>query len=340
VDVVLKEMTEETTGKEVIEGPKPVGGIQKLKQPTRARPRTVGSFLPIGQTPVVYLKRLLEHFVTHRKGFEAVEEGCQQRIRVEMYPLAVGWTVFARYSGNGREERVDQLHATELSQFAERAVTALLKDVPISGTINRNTVLKSDSTKAAQRIKGTNHWTLCLGTQVRGGQFDTLQSGSSGTDLEIRLFTPMTIATGYRGKFESWGVEAMGHLGIGTSKKATHRNPDGGHIDYGGNVGVALHFLHYTNPRGLTSFYLGSGATFELLWFSTIKNGRNDRSTLYGGGLDVDLVVGWEFMRANAVQFFLQGVVHVPAYMVQSEDNHGSINTWFPSASVNLGMVF
>lgn len=305
-----------------------------------------GSYLPIGQTPVIYLKRLFEHFITHEKGYEAVQDKCDERIRVELYPLAEGWTAFARYTANGREERADQLFAHEISQFAERAVHALLLDVPISDTIKRDNVLKSDSMKSVQRIKGTNHFVIGLGTQLRGGNFNTAVEDSPDgfTKKELRLFTPMTISMGYRGKFENWGIEAMLQGGIGTSTTAAADNDDGGHIDFGGNIGLMLHFLHYLNPRGITSAYLGAGADFELLFFSAIKatedRNSNDRSLLLGGGLDVDLIFGWEFMRASAVQFYLQAEINLPAYVIDNGDNHGKIHTWFPTASVKLGVIF
>jgi hypothetical protein len=310
------------------------------------RARTVEgdtSFLPLGQTPIVYLKRLLEHFVTHEKNHEAVRENCQETLRVELYPLASGWTVFARYSGNGREERVDKLYPSELSQFSERAVLALLADVPISATINRENVLRADSEKSAQRIKGTHHFVLGLGTQPRGGNFDTAAGADEPTEKQIRIFTPMTISTGYRGKFENWGIEAMAQLGIGTQQTAARNNTLGGNIDFGGTAEIQLHFFHYFNPRGLNSVYLGSGATFELMWFTAIKPAAalgDDRSTLLGGGLDVDLVFGWEFMRASSVQFFLQTELHVPAFALQNQDNYGELHTWFPGLSVKLGVMF
>lgn len=299
-------------------------------------------YLPIGQTPVVYLKRLFEHFITHEKGYEAVAGKCDEHVRVELYPLAEGWTAFARYSANGREERADQLFAHEISQFAERAVHALLRDVPISDTIKRDNVIKADSMKSVQRIKGTNHFVIGLGTQLRGGEFHTAVEGQPQADptKQIRLLTPMTISTGYRGKFENWGIEAMLQLGIGTNRTAAVNNQRGGHIDFGGDAGLMLHFLHYLNPRGIASFYLGAGANFELLWFSAIKADQNDRSWLLGGGLDVDMICGWEFMRASAVQFFLQAELNLPAYVIDNEDNHGKIHTWFPTASVKLGVIF
>lgn len=304
-----------------------------------------GPFLPIGQTPVVYLERLMEHFVTHQQGYETVDKDCTESIRVELYPLAEGWTVFARYSGNGREERVDQLFPWELSQFAERSVVALLQDVPISATINRDNVLLADSKKSSQRVKGTNHFEVGLGTQIRGGNFNSADNNAEdGTSDSVRVFSPMTLSAGYRGKFENWAIEALGQLAIGTSKTAASRNPEGGHIDFGGDVGIALHFLRYLNPRGISSFYLGAGANFELMWFSAImaqsQRSADTRTTLLGGGLDVDLLCGWEFMRASTVQFYLQMEANLPAYVIQNEDTHGSIHTWFPGMSFKLGVIF
>ena len=355
VEVVLQEVTKEPekpkkekAADETAEGKTPKKKKSKkypwesYKPTTLQQISSAGSYLPIGQTPVVYLKRLFEHFITHEKGYEAVQDKCDERIRVELYPLAEGWTAFARYTQNGREERADQLFAHEISQFAERAVTALLRDVPISATIKRDNVLKSDSMKSVQRIKGTNHFVIGLGTQIRGGEFKTAVDNNplAPAKKELRVFTPMTISTGYRGKFENWGIEAMLQVGIGTSKTASSANDLGGHIDFGGDAGLMLHFLHYINPRGISSFYLGAGANFELLWFSAIKAGENDRSTLLGGGLDVDLICGWEFMRASAVQFFLQAEVNLPAYVIDNEDNYGGVHTWFPTASVKLGVIF
>jgi hypothetical protein len=308
-----------------------------------------GAHLPVGQTPTAYLKRLMEHFVTHEPGYIAGQEQCGQTIVVELYPLKAGWTAFARYTGTGREERVDQLLPTELSQFAERSVLALLHDVPIEKTVNRDNVLWADSLKSTQRIRGRNHFVLGLGTRIRGGNFDTLvNEGGNGTadavDSRLRIFTPMALTMGYRGQFEEYGVEALGEFDFGTELRSAQNNPSGGHVDYGGSAGLMLHVLRYTNPRGVTSPYFGAGANFALHWFQVIKpqaERYNDaRSTLLGGGLDVDLVGGYEFMRASSVSFFLQGELNLPAYVVRNENNDGTINTWFPGAALRLGASF
>lgn len=309
---------------------------------------TSGAHLPLGQTPTIYLKRLMEHFVTHESGFIASQDDCAQRVTVELYPLKVGWTVFARYSGTGREERVDQLLPTELSQFAERSVLALLHDVPIGSTVDRDNVLWADSLKSTQRIRGRGHLMLGVGTRLRAGSFDTLNdqptSAADEVTERLRLFTPMALTLGYRGQFDAYGVEALTELDIGTGVTGVRRNPNGRNIDYGGSAGVALHVLRYTDPRGLSSPYFGAGATFALHWFRATRIEENRqldaRSTLYGGGLDVDIVGGYEFMRASAISFFLQGEITLPAYVVRSENNDGRISTWFPGAALRLGASF
>ncbi len=301
------------------------------------------SMVPRGQTPIGYLRRLMEHFVTHEPGYVAASRRCAQRIRVDLYPLQRGWTVFARYSGHGREEWVDQLLPDEISQFAERAVTALLHNRPISATIKRDTVLRADTRVPKRWVGGTHHFALTLGTQLRGGMLSTAQN-SGAVETDVRLFSPMTFSAGYRGKFENWAIESMANFGIGTSKTALRRNPTGGHVDLGGTAGLTLHFLRYLNPRGVTSFFMGTGGTFELLWFNVIKDkddrGVDKRSVILGGGVDVDLVFGWEFMRATSIHWVIQGEVHLPTYVVANENDDGDIHTWLPGVSVRLGVLF
>lgn len=310
--------------------------------PTRDIRGQNGASLPLGQTPDIYLKRLMEHFVTHEPGFVASQSKCDQTIVVELYPLQTGWTAFARYSGTGREERVDQLLPSELSPFSERSVLALLHDKPIGDTVDRDNVLWSDSLKSTQRIRGRSSVVLGVGTRLRAGVLPTAEGGK--VSRKFRLFSPMALQVGYRGQFDSYGVDAGAELDIGTSATAASRNPTGGHVDYGGSAGIVLHVLRYTNPRAVTSTYVGAGSTFALHWFNSIRpassNASDPRSTLFAGGLDVDLLAGYEFMRASAVSFYLQGELTLPAYVVKNQNDDGSVNTWFPGAALRLGASF
>lgn len=301
--------------------------------------------LPWGQTALVYMKRLVEHFVTHEPGYASTTDRCDQTITVELYPLKRGWTAFARYSGTNREERVDQLFATELSQFSERAVLALLHDVPISATIKRDNVLSADSKQQVQQVKGSNHFTINIGNKLVGAYVNQVQDGGSNDGSvakEVHLFHPMQFGLGYRGRFENWGLEVQGTLGIGVGKKAAASNPEGGHIDYSGNTGLGIHFMRYHDPRGLMSFYFGGGAGFDFAWFSVINaaGAPDTRSYLYSGGLTADGILGWEFLRAASVQFYIQAELNLPLYISRSEHGVGSINSWMPAVTFKLGVVF
>jgi len=314
---------------------------QALEEAGLLSDRPVLPYLPLGQSPEAYLKRLFEHFVTHEPGFVTEGAGCQQTIQVELYPLQEGWTAFARYSGNGREERVDRLHADELRAFAERAVLALLHDEPISSTINRENVLRADSQRSVQTVEPSHHFLVNVGTQLRVGSLDTARS--DGTAGEAwRFLSPMTLGTGYRAKLESWGIEAVGHVGFGTSETALRKNPAGGHVDLGGVLGGGVHVHRYLDPRGLHSFYLGSGASFEALWFKIVEaaNQGGGRQTMWSGGLDVDLVAGWEFLRASSLQFYLQAELNLPVYVIDRSNEQGGVKTWLPGLGISVGVMF
>ena len=310
----------------------------------RAQPRRLRtdlSMLPAGQTPRAYLKRLMEHYVTHEPGYLAVERNCEQKITVELYPLRRGWTVFARYSKHLREEWVDQLLPDELSMFAERAVLALLHDRSINDTIKRDTVLRADTRLPKRWIGGTHHLVVALGTELRGGLLPSAQ-GDGSSASELRLAFPMSISGGYRGKFENWAIASTAQLALAPGQSSTRSNALGGHVDLGGSVGVSLHFLHYLDPRGVTSFFAGAGGNFQLMWFNYIRaeSAAERRGVLVAGGLDVDLVFGWEFMRASSIQWIIQGELHLPAYVARAEANEGAINSWLPGATVRIGVLY
>jgi hypothetical protein len=161
---------------------------------------------------------------------------------------------------------------------------------------------------------------------------------------QYRFFSPVQAFLGYRGRFESWGLETVFMGGMGTSVTAVTNNPYGGHVDLAGDAAVQMHFLRYFDPRGVTSFYLGAGSTFEVLVFQATAPvaERSDhlRSYLLGGGVDVDLLMGWEFMRASTAQFFLQAEAQLPTYVLSNENQDGNIHSWFPAATFKLAVMF
>jgi hypothetical protein len=294
--------------------------------------------------PVLYLKRLVEYHVTHEPGFESVKIGCAQTLTVELYPVKHGWTVFARYSGNGREEKVDVVRLDELATFAERVTTALLRDLSISQTLTRTTVLRADSETRVRRVQTRPHFLLAMGSTARVGQLPTAPNDTDPAVEAWRVETPLTFAAGARNKFRAWALDATFKLDLGLVQRAARRSAGGGHVDYSGGTGLGLGFLAYLDPDAVNTFYLGAGGSFEISRYQS--QGARDRTGyqpepdgLWGGGLNVDGIVGYEFMRTSALHFFVQATVSLPAYVFESENEQSLIHSYIPSAGALVGLL-
>jgi len=306
----------------------------------RARPRAN----PHEIDPTLHLRRMLEYEVTHEPGFAAVDERCEQRLTVKLYQLESGWTVFGRYSGTEREEKVDHAELDEFAELAQRLVFALLRNKPISHTITRENVLRADSEMNLRTINGTGHLVFGMGTATRVARLNTAQGQTAEVQPEWRLLTPVSIQIGYRRKLRAWGLDAFGRLNLGTENTGVRSNDLGGHVDYARSFLVGLHFLHYTDAPGINSFYFGGGAAFEIAQFDVIRpvdvRFQGTRDSLVGGGLNIDLLVGNEFLRASSVHFFAQVEVDAPAYILKTENDSGSINTYMPGVMAQIGVIF
>jgi hypothetical protein len=314
---------------------------QAPQEPQRAASRAD----PHELDPTLYLKRMLEYEVTHEPGFAAVGDGCAQRLTVELYPLESGWTVFARYSGTEREEKVDHAEVDEFAELAQRIAFALLRNSPISHTITRENVLRSDSETNLRTIDGTGHFLFGMGTEARVAHLPTAQGQGAPAATELRLLTPVSVQVAYRRKLGAWGLDAFARLDLGTESTGIHENDLGGHVDYSTSAFLGLHFLHYLDAPGINSLYFGGGAAFELAFFEAIRPLKDratlgERQMLMGGGLDVDLLVGYEFLRASSVHFFGQLDLEAPTYVVKTENDAGSIDAYMPGALAQIGIIF
>ncbi len=293
--------------------------------------------------PARYLKRLLDYEVTHADGFVAVDRDCKGRIEVELYALESGWTVFARSTRNGREEKVDHVEIDEFEALAQRVVRALLHDRPIDETITRENVLRADSEHAVRTVRGRGHAVFALGGAVRVGELPTAEDPEQPVSETLEVLTPFDVQLGYRLKSRSWGLDAFARLNIGTKNTALRSNQTGGQVDYGGSGALGLHFLRYLDAPGVASLYFGGGASVELSWFNVIKpvdaRGESDRSYLVGGGLNVDAFIGCEFLRASAMHFFTQLEIGIPTYALKTENASGGLHTYFPGGLAQIGVI-
>lgn len=298
---------------------------------------------PFAIDPARYLGRMVQYEVTHEVGFEAVEANCTERLVIELYPLRSGWTVFARYSGHAREEKVDHVQLDEFISLAQRLTTALLRDKPITDVLNRENVLRADSQADLRTIDGEGHFVLGLGTRFRFATLPTAAGSDAPVADELRVLAPLDFHLGYRGKYQAWGLDAFARGTLGVSSVSPRRNTRGGHVDFEGAGAFGLHFLRYFDAKGVWSMYMGGGAQFEVSAFSVIKAQESEgeeREQIFGGGLDVDLVLGCEFMRASSVHFYVQAELHAPTYLIETEVDAGGIDAYMPGGLLQLGMVF
>jgi hypothetical protein len=295
--------------------------------------------------PTLYLKRMLEYEVTHEPGYSAVSDACTQRLTVELYPLETGWTVFARYSGTEREEKVDHADVDEFAELAQRIAFSLLRNRAISHTITRENVLRSDSETNLRTIDGTGHFLFGLGTEARLTKLPTAQGQLAPATDQLRLLTPVAMQIGYRRKLRAWGLDAFARLDLGTESTGLHTNDLGGNVDYTTSVLLGLHFLHYLDAPGINSLYFGGGAAFELAFFQSIvplkdRPTAGERQTITSGGLNVDFLIGYEFLRASSVHFYGQLDLEAPTYVVKADTDAGTINAYMPGFVAQIGIIF
>lgn len=295
--------------------------------------------------PTLYLKRMLEYEVTHEPGYSAVSDACTQRLTVELYPLDTGWTVFARYSGTEREEKIDHADVDEFAELAQRIAFSLLRNRAISHTITRENVLRADSETNLRTIDGTGHFLFGLGTEARITKLPTAQGQLAPATDQLRLLTPVAMQIGYRRKLRAWGLDAFARLDLGTESTGLHTNDLGGNVDYTTSVLLGLHFLHYLDAPGINSLYFGGGAAFELAFFQAIvplkdRPAVGERQTITSGGLNVDFLVGYEFLRASSVHFYGQLDLEAPTYVVKADTDAGTINAYMPGLVAQIGIIF
>ncbi|MFT5434968.1 MAG: hypothetical protein ACI9OJ_005684, partial [Myxococcota bacterium] len=319
---------------------------RRPEPPTRYKPKASSRQKPFPAAP--YLKRILEHYVTHEHGFAAVKKGCDETLRVELYPLNQGWTAFAHYTRFRQEEKVDHITYNELPRFAHRAVTALLYNRRVEKTITRRNVLKADSERQLQTIKGSNHFATTVGTTLRMPVMgiDTAQSDPNApVARQFRAMSTVDITLGYRGSFRSWGLDTYARLGIGANqKKAQRNNLQGGHIDHEIDASLGLSFFWYLDPDAVNSFYGGLGGQLDVSIYDAVKptSGEytSDNGPLIGAGLAAVGVLGYEFLRTSSIRPYAQFALNLPVYIYDTENGYGRLSGWIPSATLSVGALF
>jgi hypothetical protein len=199
-----------------------------------------------------------------------------------------------------------------------------------------------------RQVKTRTHFLLSMGSTARVGLLPTSPTDGGPAEDSLRAETPLSFSIGARNKFRAWALDARARLDVGLSERASYVETEGGHADFSVGLGLGLGFLSYVNPDAVNTLYYGGGASFDVSRYQILPPWKEDTSVenratpdgLWGGGLNVDAVLGYEFMRTSTLHFFVQGLASIPAYVFEAESDLGRIHSYIPSVSAQVGLLF
>ena len=243
-----------------------------------------------------------------------------------------------RYSGTEREEKVDR---AELDEFVPAcpAPARALRDDPISDTITRENVLAPTAMDLHDQRQGplsVRHGDVRADRQPRPAQAPTAPRSPSTLDHAARL------QIGSRRKLRAWGLDAFGRLEHRHREHRRARQRPG-----------RPHRLRLAAARApLPALLRRPGHQLVLLRRRRrLRDGAVqgnppgesrcgvERESLVGGVLNLDLFVGYEFLRASSVHFFGQ-LRRAPRLRGETENDSGGIDTWMPGPTAGIGVIF
>ena len=281
-------------------------------------------------------RRYLEYSISHEKGFEHSQTQCTQKVVVELYHTSGAWSAFARYSGTSREEMVDRLYPTEIKSFSERIIPALFHNKSLKSTLNRNNVIGADSYKKNKKVKGESNMSVAIGASPRVGRFQT-KSGNSLKSEPI-FYTATVIELGSKYRYEDWTVAAVMGGSFNPNLNSLLTEDKTGEVRFSHELGLGLHFMYSPNITGLKGIYTGGGGTFNMQTFKAF--GKYSDQNLYAGGMNLDILLGYEMFRVSKLGVFIQSEINLPTYIAQGRKTSGHVNTWTPGATLLAGVNF
>jgi len=261
-----------------------------------------------------------------REGLQVVESGCSETYTVYHVKLGNSVTVFMQSPQGYRETTA---HAVEeIPAVYSQMIRSLLSGRPMNGandTVDRTNVTSAQ--QAPNRVEADSLWYARLGY---GGVAGPSFGHGPG------------IGFGYRYELDQLGID----LSFLNLMFANNSNNNGS----SGSVGVTgtwirLMALYFLNPAANRSAYVGAG----LGWGATavasatdVNSATGSVSAYSGSGLQGEVSLGYELLRASTIRIFLQGDVSLPFYKIHSETltstttNYAS--SYAPSFVVSMGI--
>ena len=264
-----------------------------------------------------------------REGLQVVESGCSETYTVYHVKLGNSVTVFMQGPQGYRETTA---HAVEeIPAVYSQMIRSLLSGRPMDGandTVDRTNVTSAQ--QAPNRVEADSLWYARLGY---------------GGVLGPSFGHGPAIGFGYRYELDQLGID-LSFLNLMFADN-TNNNGSSGSVGVTGTW-IRLMALYFLNPSANRSAYVGAG----LGWGATAVASATDVnsttgtvSAYSGSGLQGELSLGYELLRASTIRIFLQGDVSLPFYKIHSDTltstSSSTVTTYgssyAPSFVVSLG---
>jgi hypothetical protein len=256
--------------------------------------------------------RILLGQALRQQGIAVSDQNCMGTYVVYHVRLGNSITVFLQGPQGYREASARVIE--EIPAVYSQMIRSMVTGQPMS-TAN-NTIDRTNVTAAQQapnRAQADSLWYLRLGY---GGVWGSNVSGGPGFGL------------GYRYELDSLAVDLSFNLIVADDDDPN--TPDAGVTGSWAKL-MAHYFL---DPMSNGSLYMGAGAS----WGATAT--INQMQTLSGSGLQGELAIGYEFLRASTIRMFAEFDATLPFYTVTPSLGTTGNREWVPSFLASVGIGF
>ena len=271
-------------------------------------------------------KALLEQALRDQ-GVQVDVQNCTETYRVYHIKLGNSITVFMQGPKGYRQATARSLE--DVPAVYSQMVRSLISGRPmntIDGTVDRTNVTSAQ--QAPNRVEADSLWYLRIGYGLALGP-------TTGHGVAFGF--------GYRYELDELGVDlSFLNLVIGNNNNSSKSTTVTGSW-------AKIMGLYFLSPIATGSLFLGGGLSWGMAaatGSTTDATGSTSTSsqTYTGSGLQGEISVGYEFLRASTIRMFLQADATLPFYTVRRytfdsvSGLTASASSWVPSLAFSFGI--
>ena len=272
--------------------------------------------------------RMLLTQALERSGQRVVMSGCGEEYSA--FHVKLGNNVSVTLTGPQGYRQANAHGLEDLPNWYDQMVRSLLSGVPMSATNNsvtRDNVAPSQM--APNRVEADSVWYTRLGY---GATFGGEMKGGPA------------LGFGYRYELDNFAIDFSFFNFMIASQSSNNNSSVGATATW-----IRLEGLYFLNALANGSSYVGGGLGWGAAAAARASSNNGTTSTsasaYAGSGLEGQVTVGYEFLRASTIRIFAQGDLTLPFYTAKSECyTYGSTSTcssdskYLPTVTLSLGI--